>query len=162
MLGLAASLAGEHEDAVQGFQTALALHSEIGAWLGVRADWGYIGRHHLRNGRPKEALEAFQSSLDALPREGDPFEYNVSLRGQLEAFQKLNNVVGTLACLRLLVVLAGDLEEPYSNLLAETKQQLPDADYTALGKDLSENADSLRQSAVHEVLGDGDIGTSGG
>ena len=43
----------------------MALHSEIGAWLGVRSDWGYLGRNDLRNGRPKEALSAYESSLDA-------------------------------------------------------------------------------------------------
>ena len=63
MLGLVASLEGNDEDAVQKFRTALVIHSNIANWLGVRAGWGYMGQHQLRNGRPKEALAAYQSSL---------------------------------------------------------------------------------------------------
>ena len=63
MLGLVASLEGNDEDAVQKFRTALVIHSNIANWLGVGAGWGYMGQHQLRNGRPKEALAAYQSSL---------------------------------------------------------------------------------------------------
>ena len=94
-------------------------------------------------------------------REGDPYGYHLSLRGQLQVFQDINNVVGTLACLRLLIDLAGDLEEPYSNLMAALKQQMPDADYATLEHDLTEDADAVRQAVVQEVLGDGENSTSG-
>jgi hypothetical protein len=61
-----------------------------------------------------------------------------------------------------LIELAGDLEEPYSNLMAALKQQIPDADYSTMEHDLTEDADAVRQAVVREVLGDGEDGTSGG
>ena len=148
-LALTTSLEGSDEHAVRGFQAALDIHRAITEWLGVRADWGYLGRHHLRNGRPKEALATFQSSLESLPWEADRLGYHLSLRGQLQAFQELKNDVGILACLRLLTDLAGELEEPYSNLLASIKQQQPDIDHTPLEKALA----ARPRNTVGECLG---------
>ena len=102
------------------------------------------------------------SEQPGLPRDAGPYGYHLSLRGQLQVFQDINNVVGILACRRLLIDLAGDLEKPYSNLMAALKQQIPDADYSTMEHDLTEDADAVRQAVVREVLGDGEDGTSGG
>ena len=116
---------------------------------------------HLRNGRPKEALAAFQSSLEALPWEADNFGYILCLRGQIQAFQELEYGAGILACLRLLIDLAGDLEEPYANLMSAIKEGSPDAEYAPLEKALTEDAEAVRQAAVGSVLGEPEAGDSG-
>ena len=146
------SMEGKNDEAVEGFHQALEIHEEIMDGLGVRADLGYLGRHYLRNDRPVEALQAFEASLNALPRAGDPLGYGMSLRGQLEAFAKLENVVGILACLRLLADIGEGLEEPFANLLSAIKEQSADTDFTDLENALATDADSVRRAAVQQVI----------
>ncbi len=99
-LAIVDSRQGDPEKALSGFQAALRLHEEIDDGLGMRGDWAELGRHHMRNDQPREAALAFESSLEALPKEGDPVGYGISLRGLLNALSQLGNVSGVLACLR--------------------------------------------------------------
>ena len=92
------------EVAIARFTAAQELHQDVGARAGLRADWSYLYLHYMRNDAPREALYAFNVSIEILPYEGDPVGYGISLRGQSDAFAKLNDVIGMLACLRLLTV----------------------------------------------------------
>ena len=147
-VALVDSLEGSKDEAVRGFQQSLKLHEEIGNRLGMRASWVYLGQHYLRNGQPLEALLAFEESLNVLPREGDPVGYSICLRGQYQAFSDLSNVLGLLACLRMMADVGEGLEEPYTNLMQSIKDANPDTDFGELEEALSTDADGLRRNAV--------------
>jgi tetratricopeptide (TPR) repeat protein len=156
MLAQTASLEGHDQQAVQGFEEALHLHQQIRDQLGVRADYGYLGWHHLRNGRPRDGLLALEESLQALPREGDPTGYVLSVRGQLQAFSELKDVLGILACLRILANARERGEEQFTNLIAAVKRNMPEADMSELESDLAQDPDSVRRTAVETVRKSGD------
>ena len=145
------SLDGRGDRAVEGFQDALRLHREIGNSLGVRAGWVYLGQHYMRNGQPAEAVLAFEESLSALPRQGDPPGYVTTLKAQHNAFARLSNVTGMLSCLRILADIGAGLEERYTRLLDAIKEQSPNADLASIKAALSADPDAVRRTAVAAV-----------
>lgn len=151
-LALTDSAEGLNDAAVTGFQAAREMHEEIGSLLGARADSGYLGRHHMRNDAPREALQAFNVSIEILPFVGDPVGYRLSLTGLFDAFAQLNDVVGILACLRLLAVCGAESGERFENLMNAIKEQNPDTDYAALEEALDSDPEAVRRDAVRRAL----------
>ena len=151
VLAIVDSMEKNVERAEQGFGECLQLREQMEDRLGIRADLGYLGVHHMRHGQPHRAALAFHASLEVLPRDGDPVGYAISLRGNLDAFAELGDVMGVLACLRLLADIGERPEEQYVNLLESVKAQLPENDFTALQTALTDDADSVRRSAVQRL-----------
>lgn len=152
-IAVLASWEGKGDDAVQGFRAAHDLHQEIGDLQGLRAGWGDLGQHYLRQDQPFQALEAFQTSLEAMPREGEPASYRLLMQGQLEAFANLDDEEGVLSCLRLMANLDEGLEEPYTNMLVAFKERSPNADYSDLEQALAEEPEEVWMGAVYRALG---------
>ena len=151
VLAIVDSMEKNVERAEQGFGECLQLREQMEDRLGIRADLGYLGVHHMRHGQPHRAALAFHASLEVLPRDGDPVGYAISLRGNLDAFAELGDVMGVLACLRLLADIGERPEEQYVNLLESVKAQLPENNFTALQTALTDDADSVRRSAVQRL-----------
>jgi tetratricopeptide (TPR) repeat protein len=154
VLGYLASLRNDETEAEDMLQQALDMHTEIQEMMGVRADHGYLGRHHMRNDRPREAALAFEASLQVLPREADMLGYGLSVQGQLDAFARLNDVIGILSCLKVLANIDNELEERYLGLLNSIKGQNPGANFSDLEAALNGDPDELRRQAVARLAAD--------
>jgi tetratricopeptide (TPR) repeat protein len=157
-LGNLASIQGETGRAVDMLQRSLDIDTEIQNMLGVRADHGYLGQHFMRNDQPREAALAFEASLQALSKQADPIGYKIAFQGQLDAFAKLNDIIGILACLKVLADMDEGLEERYTGLLNSIKEQNPDL--SELEAALNEDADEVRRQAVARLADDSEESSS--
>ena len=78
----------------------------------------------------------------------------MSMEGQYEAFRELRNVVGMLACLRILADLGVVSNEPYLNLLEGVRRKSPADEVSRLEQALVSSPDEVRRAALQGVLGD--------
>jgi len=152
MLSRSDSIEGAPKKAESGFMAVQHILNEIGNRLGSRSNWGYLGEHYIRNDKAVLALGAYQASLDALPREGDNWGYHISLRGQLTAFEEMQNILGFLACLQLLIGTGDDIKDQYASMMASLKDGIPQDKFDELEHALFDNPDGLRLAAVQQAI----------
>ena len=63
----------------------------------------------------------------------------------------MKNVLGILACLRILTNAGEHPEEQFTNLLTAIKRENPDVDLSELERDLAQNPDAVRRASVERV-----------
>ena len=116
---------------------------------GLRAAWGYLGQCCLRRERWREALLAFQASLDAPAESEDREGFTISLRGQAIAFARLGEGAGLLATTKMLEDRAALEDLPGSEQLL--RQLASDEQRDAAGQLLGENA-QLQQARLSAIV----------
>jgi len=146
------SQAGDNKSAELRFATAHDLLEEIDDRVGLRANWGYLGEHYNRHDQLILALKAYQASLEVLPRVADDRGYQISLRGQCDAFAKVNNIAGILACLLILSEEDEAAATDYSRIMDSLEGRISQEQFDELKKGLSENPDEVRLAMVQNVL----------